>query len=403
MSVIGTLWRCRWNAARLAAACFLLWVFGVDASARAGRVMMRALPAFDHAAEVRSLRLEGRFGEAVLVADGALASPSLEEAARREVEAERSAAIAERDSWLRRAKDAGLGALTGRGETLERLVGAVASDFFLVGDLRDLVIQGGRQLLDGESDEVIVLLSVAGVVTTLAPEIDWVPSVLKAARRGRSLSEPLAAWLRDAIRAGRRDDLAKAFGDVRRLAGAGSPGAAARLLRHADSPDDLAMLARFAESHGPRGLGALHVGGAEAASLLRTARALPAYGAAHLERAVIRAADKGPAGVRLLASPAGRALRRPHPLVGLLKGVYKGNAEALATRLLDRYDPAAWWIVPLTASWALVEGAWLVARCRGAARRPPVTAAARPAGGSARGTSRRAPSACSTGPQPARR
>lgn len=356
--MIFRLWKARWNLLRLVVAGFLLWTFAVDGAARTARTALRALPDFDYAAEVRSLRLEGRYGEALMVAQAGLehASPDVAE----ELRQEQALTTAERDSLVRRLKDAGMGALSGKGETLEALVGAVAADFFVVGDLRDLVIQGGKQLLDGDSDPVILLLSVVGVVTTIAPEVDWVPSLLKVARRAGTMTEHFAKWVEKAIKGGEAEALSKAFADVKVVAASASPGGAVRLLRHVDDPEDLRALAEFARRRGSAGTAALHIGGDDAAAWLRASRT--GTNAADAELALLAASRKGPAGVRFLASPAGRILIRPHPLVGLLKSVYKGNAAALATRWLDRLDPDAWWIVPLLASWTFIEGAWLLRR-----------------------------------------
>lgn len=53
----------------------------------------------------------------------------------------------------------------GAHDSLEGWIGAVAADFFIVGDVRDLVIEGGELALDGESDEVILALSGIGLAT----------------------------------------------------------------------------------------------------------------------------------------------------------------------------------------------------------------------------------------------
>ena len=343
MSLLMKAWRCKWGVVRLAAAAFILWVLVADTGARLARAQLAALPGFDYAQEVQALRAQGRFGEAVMVADAGLADAD----DRQEIEAERQKTIEEQSSYLRKAAALGMGALSGRADSLEGLVGAVAADFFVVGDVRDLVVEGGKQMLDGDSDELVLLLSVVGVVTTVAPEVDWVPSILKAAKRTGSITKPMSEYLVKAIKGKKSAELRVVFEDAAALAGKASPGGAVRLLRHADDPADLATMARFVEKH-PGGAFALHVTGGEGLDVVKRA------GAAG-EAVVIRAAAKGRAGARFLRMPAARLLLKPHPLIGLAKGLWKGNVEKLITRSLDRIDHAAWWAVPLVAFWVLVE------------------------------------------------
>lgn len=353
-------WRCRWNVVRLAAALFILWVLAADTGARLARLQLASLPNFDHAAEARALRLQGRYGEALILADKGLAATS--GPAHEAIQAERDAIASEQASWLRRARDVGVGALTGRAQTLEGLIGAVGADFFVVGDLRDLVIQGGRQLLDGESDEVVLALSIVGVVTTLAPEIDWVPSVLKAARRAGHLGEALGARIVAMVRRGESGPLEALMRDVAAASERAGPAGAARLLRGAETPEDVAALARLLRRE-PGAALALHVAPREGAELARLI-AGAGQGEAWAARALARAGEKGPAGVRLLQG-AGRAMLRPHPLLGIAKAVWKGNAEDLITRVVDRVDPMAWWLIPAAAAWTLLELAMLWRRVRG--------------------------------------
>lgn len=359
-------WRSRWGVLRLALAGFVLWVVLADTSARVARRALAELPMFDHAGEVRALRLEGRYAEAVTIADAGLRHT--EGPAREALLAERDATIAEQTSWLRRAKDLGWGALSGRGETLEALVGAVAADFFIVGDIRDLVIQGGRYALEGETDEVLLALSVVGIVTTLAPEIDWAPSLLKAARRTGALTDALGGQIVRRVRAGESAALRPLLEDAATIASRSSPAGAMRVLRHADDPADVARLARFAES-APDAAAALHVGGKNAVDILALgARAGP--DASHAaQRALLRAAPKGPRGVAFLTTPHGRALLKPHPLLGVIKAFYKGNAENLLTRTLDALDRHAWWALPAAAAWLLFECGLIALRWR-TLRRP---------------------------------
>lgn len=375
LRTIPALWRCRWNVVRLLIASFLLWTLAADTGGRLARRQLAALPDFDYLAEIRFLKAAGRYGEALSIADAGIDATKDEPdsssihlallSAKDSVERERS-------SWLRRAKDAGMGALTGSAGTsgdasLERLAGAVAADLFVVGDVRDLVIQGGRFAIDGETDEVIVALSTLGLFTTLAPEIDWVPALLKIARKAGSMSRGLQEFIVTAVKSRRAKEVQTLASDVGSIARHSSPASAVRLLRTVDDPADAARLARFLERHAEhsRGAFALHVGGDEAAALLKSAEKTSIKEAAAMGEALVKVSKKGRPGIRWLSTPAARAILRPHPLIGLAKGLWKENVSELIRRGLDAAGPHAWWILPLVAAWVVAELGLLMGRFNG--------------------------------------
>ncbi|MGQ0626853.1 MAG: hypothetical protein ACT4PL_01985, partial [Phycisphaerales bacterium] len=249
------------------------------------------------------------------------------------------------------------GALSGQGTTLEGVVGAVAADLFIVGDIRDLVVQGGKLAIDGETDPVILSLSAVGIATTRAPEVDWVPSLLKVARKAGTVSTRLGESMVGVLRRGGGQGTAL-VGDVAALGRAVSPGGMVRLLRHVDDADELAAIAGFV-TRDPEGAFILLSTGREGVeAVVRAAR----VGARGVDGAALTslkaAARKGPEGVRWWRS-VGRTAARPHVLVGLAKGVYKGNVEALAARIAERLDPHGWWMVPAAGAWVMLELWWL--------------------------------------------
>lgn len=377
MRVVTGVWRARWNVARWVVCAVLLWMMLADAGARAARLALSRLPDYDAAAEVARLRGEGRFGEALVLADAVLGreevAASNDERAQR-LRREREATVRARGSWTRRAKDVGWGALSGGAGVLpgamsmEMLGGAVAADLLVFGDVRDLTIQGWRYATGGETDAVIAALSAVGLVTTLAPEVDWAPSILKAARRTGSMGERLGEFVVKAVKGRRGGEIAKLMQDTAAIAGKSSAGNAMRLLRLADGPEDVARIARFVSREGKTGAAALHVTGESGARALRVADEMRAAGkvdeAAAIEGLVVKASAKGDAGAAWLAGGGYRAMLKVHPVVGVLKGVWKGTAAALVQRMLRAMDPYGWWVVPALMAWLAVE-TWLFWRGMG--------------------------------------
>jgi hypothetical protein len=347
---------------RLSIAAFLLWVVAVDHEARVARLALAALPGFDFTDEVRSLRNQGRYGEALVIGEAGLRAGAGGELAD-EVKKTRDA----QESWLRVAKDAGLGALTGRGDSLASLIGAIGADMLVIGDVRDLLIEGSKLALDGDADEVTLALSAAGLATTLAPEIDWLPALLKAAKRAGALTRGLGDEIIAIARRGDGAALKAVASDAQSLAKSASPAGAAAIMRHAESADDLAALARFAERSPDAGFALLVTGGEGAALAKRAVKAGP-EDAARAESLLVAAAKKGRAGAALLSTKGARAMLKPHPLIGALKAVWKGSAAAFVQRLLEALDVAAWWVIALLVAWTVAEVANLLGLARATAR-----------------------------------
>jgi len=343
--------RIRWNVLRLLVACVLVWVLAADFGARTARMALSRLPGFDYASEIDALRLQGRYGEAQLLAEAGLADEDADQAA---IQSELTKVITERDSILRKLRDAGKGALIGRGDTLESLIGALATDFFVIGDVRDLVIEGGRYVVDGESDELVIMLSVAGIVTTLAPEIDWVPALMKSARKAGHLSEKFGRALIDMVRADQASEVKAVVNTIRRVSDASSPGSAMRWLRFVESPKELDTIAQFV-TRSKSAAAALHVTGESGANFLKSATNIDADTTTRAARVLEDAGRKGPAGTRFLQSGAANRLLRPHPLIGISKGVIKGNAARAIERFAEKIDPWGGTLLALGLAWLFVE------------------------------------------------
>lgn len=369
------LWKARWNLTRLLIAAILLWVLAAGTGGRLARLQLAALPDADLLAEARDLRARGHYSEALVVCDAALAgTPAPALAA--DLARERAEIAAEQNSLMRRLKDVARGAITGGGPaaegedvpdpSLELLAGAVATDLFVVGDIRDLVIQASRFARGRKTDPVIIALSGIGIATTVVPAVDWAPALLKTARKAGAMSEGIASFIRKAAAERRTADIIRLADDAAEIARHASPAGAIRLMKHADSADDAAHMARFLARSGAPGALALKATGPAGLDLVRTAENLRAAGrvddALAIERTLVKVGAKGKAGERFLRAGGLKALARVHPLVGIAKSVWKGNAEALIRRALEALDPTAAWTLPAAAAWVFAELALLARR-----------------------------------------
>jgi hypothetical protein len=369
LRLAGVLWARRWNIGRLVVAAFLLWCVAVQEQRRIAAIALASLPDYDYAAEIRAMRAAGRYGEAICVADTGVALLSGE--ARAAVERERAATIELQSSWLRRFKDFSSGAVTGQAETTEALFGVVASDFFVVGDVRDLLVQSIKYATAQDTDPLIAGLSAFGLATTLVPEIDWAASVLKFARRTGAIGSSLASGIVRTLRAGDAGAVRRLIDDAGVLARRASPGGAATILRSVNDPEELAAVARFVDRHADaaRGATALRIAGRDGVELvLRGADA---------EAALLKASAKGAAGVRLLRGGAA-SLLRPHPIVGILKGLTKGTLPEAVGRALMAAQGHGVWLFPVLAGWCVAESVLLAWGVRGAFRRAGSASASRP-------------------------
>lgn len=315
-------------AALLSWACLEHWP-SLSANAE-----LDALADYDPLAGAEAERAAGHFSEALMIIDAGLETSDAEQ--RPALLAAQAQIIAERHAVLRRLTEAGRGALTGQGDSTEALAGAVAADLLVIGDVRDLLIQGAKALRGEDSDEVIVVLSTLGLATTIAPGADVGVALMKFARRAGALSEAFAKTLlrlgQRAFETGKTDELLAVAGDVSRLSERARPAAALRILRPIDDPQMLNRVANLAER--PGGTLALWLNPARSTAWLKASSEAGEAGRAVGERWLLKAARKGEAGIEFLGR-RGADLLRPHPLLGLIKAFWSGHLPALLSNLLD--------------------------------------------------------------------
>ncbi|MCL2430369.1 MAG: hypothetical protein FWD12_14150, partial [Alphaproteobacteria bacterium] len=193
---------------------------------------------------------------------------------------------------MRAAANFGHGLVTGAPDDLAGFAGTAAGDLFVFGDIRDAVREG-RHLARGEpGDELILGLACAGILVTAAtyttlgaaaPERIGL-SFVKAARRTGRLAAPVAQWMtrsvrevvdtkalaaaldkasitapaealrlaRDAVKVDRAEGVIATMRDIGRVRTKAGTRAALDGLRLSEGSDDVARLARLAETKGSK-------------------------------------------------------------------------------------------------------------------------------------------------------
>lgn len=173
--------------------------FGVTREAAA--LDPASLPDHDYLPEITSLMAGGAFGEAedLCCAVIGMQLPNAGGAGVKLRECRR-----EKSRWGASAAETVRGFVTGESETAAGTAGAILSDLFIYGDLRDLGIQFTRKLRGQPVDTPLAVLAGVGVATELSGLGKWGPSVLKQLRRAGALSARLLDHLKDSLRYFRR-------------------------------------------------------------------------------------------------------------------------------------------------------------------------------------------------------
>jgi hypothetical protein len=143
------------------------------------------------------------------------------------------------------------GALTGEANDTAGLIGTLTLDLFVIGDIRDLLVQSYKEFDSGQGDEVIMGLSAAGLLLTLAPELSWAPSLFKTFWRGNRVSGPFQKQISEALSKARRTGdysaLKRMMSEFTEVVDHLGTGPAMSVFKQVKSTDDLALLAKKAK------------------------------------------------------------------------------------------------------------------------------------------------------------
>lgn len=194
-----------------------------------------------------ALRLseQDRWAESKFVADFVLEHPELGNVER----AQQLSSVADEqmNSFWTQTQHFAQGALSGEPKDTASMLGSLSLDFFIIGDIRDLAVQGWKTVYSDDGDQVVLALSAVGLATTLTPQVDWVPAMLKAFRRVGALSKRFVKNLKviskQALKTGKFDGITRTiahFGKATRHLG---PGPLSGVMKHVDDPAQLKKIA----------------------------------------------------------------------------------------------------------------------------------------------------------------
>lgn len=91
-------------------------------------------------------------------------------------------------SW-RNTKDFSKGFVTGESNNTMGMIGSISSDITVVGDLRDLSIEGIKFSKGEDNDQIVLGLSLLGIALSAAPYLSVGASILKIAKKTGKLSK----------------------------------------------------------------------------------------------------------------------------------------------------------------------------------------------------------------------
>jgi hypothetical protein len=335
----------------------LLWGALRSFSTAAGVTAFTRLSDHDYVADIEALRQQDRLDEALALSRFVCDQPTYPQQSQACDMAQQL--DAQMHSLWYRMRSIGHGALTGAATNGWALAGATTADFFVVGDVRDLLIQGWRLSQGQEVDKLLLSLSAVGVLTATMPEIDWIPSFGKIAARLGALSDKFADELlrlsRRAVESRALTPLRELFGALRRTVSHLGPARTLGILPVVDDAEELATISHLASRQPWHTYGLLKTGGRSALAALATT-------GPEATADLLQAARKGSAGLQLFRR-FGRRLFASHLLVGAGKALHRGRlpqamslwlaAQAAHMRVLTTAALATAWCLTIAGLWRL--------------------------------------------------
>lgn len=221
-----------------------------------------------------------------------------------------------RNSWQYQASKLGEGLIKGTSDEDYGQMAGVITDFFVIGDLRDLAVQGVNLARGEEVDQVLVALAALGVVASAAELASGAATVstagaaapaaatttttkaglvtLKTARKMGALPPWLGKTLVQSVQSIKTTrsfaSLSRVMGDVTTLA---KTRGGFKLLGKTRNSEELARMAHFANTFESRSAALYRLGGDTMVDIAQRE-------AIHGKRAILQASTYGTAGLHLL-------------------------------------------------------------------------------------------------------
>ena len=220
-----------------------------------------------------------RWQEAKLLSEWIAANPQLASQAEQAQGIARQASAA-LDSLPQQARDVLEGAISGEPKNGAGFVGALALDLFVIGDIRDLIVQGWKEVRHDDGDAVILALSAVGLTLSLAPELHWAPSLLKGLKRTGALTQSFSKQLqriaRQAIKTRNFKPLATVVSEFSTVIKKLGMGPMKGAMKSVETEQQLTKLAAAAKSNPKHSYAVARLGGTRGLKALnKTASNLP--------------------------------------------------------------------------------------------------------------------------------
>ena len=160
--------------------------------------LLEELPFFDHMPELRRLYAceeydkASRLGRDILAAGNCSNREEVEKLIE-ESEKHSNSVVGNSARFLR-------GFVAGSSSSVSDAAGAIVSDLFIFGDVRDVLIQSALWAAGKENDPFLLAISGAGLLFEVLPLADWFPAMLKYFHRAGAFTKEFTSHLIDAVK-----------------------------------------------------------------------------------------------------------------------------------------------------------------------------------------------------------
>jgi len=260
------------------------------------------------------------------------------------------------------------GIIEGKSDENIGKISAIASDFLVIGDIRDLFIQGNNYMNDKEVDKVIVALSSVGLIATAstiyslgttAPAKDAI-SILKYAKRVNKIPN----WLNKAII--KEAKISKETKSIKNIKKILEPiytlykkvglNETLTLLKETKNLKELEGIVKFSKRFGKNSSGLIKTVGVKSVKYIDNMKSVK-------PKTILYAStygEKGLIGLKTLGEA--KFLKRVKVISRVSKTTYKGNFDTLFTKLLNTIPTSALYFIAFSGLFYFVFKFFVLAR-----------------------------------------